>query len=75
MGVIVCDSASDLWKDQIQELNVKVINIPYSLDGEIQTNPLTNEEDHDLFYDKLKQGVYIIYIQCYDAKCNNCKHA
>ena len=57
MGVIVCDSASDLWKDQIQELNVKVINIPYSLDGEIQTKPLTNEEDHDLFYDKLKQGV------------------
>lgn len=56
MGVIVCDSACDLWKDQIQELGVKVITIPYSVNGEEQIGYLQTPEEIDEFYDKLRKG-------------------
>lgn len=56
MYTVVCDSACDLWKDQIKELDVKVLNFPYSIDGVEQEKQLTEPEDFDNYYMKLKKG-------------------
>lgn len=56
MYTVVCDSACDLWKDQAQELGVKVLRFPFLLDGEEQEKPLEKPEDFDEYYTKLKNG-------------------
>ena len=33
MITVVCDSACDLWKDQVKELKVEVLQFPFLLDG------------------------------------------
>jgi len=57
--VIVCDSACDLWKNQIKDWNVRVINIPYSINGvECAEQPATAEEI-DEFYSKVRKGAAV----------------
>lgn len=57
MSVIFCDNACDLWKDQVQELDVKVLHFPYALDGVEQEKRIENPEDYDEFFEKIKAGV------------------
>ncbi len=56
MITVVCDSACDLWKDQIKELKVKVLEFPFLLDGVEQEKQLVEPEDFDEYYAKLKKG-------------------
>lgn len=56
MITVVCDSACDLWKDQIKDLKVKVLQFPFLLDGEEQAKSLVEPEDFDEYYAKLKKG-------------------
>lgn len=56
MYTVVCDSACDLWKNQIDELGVKVLQFPYLIDGEEQEKPLEKSEDFDEYYNQLKKG-------------------
>ena len=56
MITVVCDSACDLWKDQVKELKVEVLQFPFLLDGEEQEKPLVEPEDFDEYYAKLKKG-------------------
>ncbi len=56
MYTLVCDSACDLWKGQIKDLGVKVLHIPYFIDGVEQEKDLTEPEEFDEYYLKLKKG-------------------
>ena len=56
MYTVVCDSACDLWQDQIKELGVKVLQFPYFIDGVEQEKALEKPEDFDEYYAKLKAG-------------------
>ena len=56
MITVVCDSACDLWKDQIKELKVQVLKFPYLIDGEEQEKQLVEPEEFDEYYAKLKKG-------------------
>lgn len=56
MLTVVCDSACDLWKDQIKELKVQVLEFPYLIDGVEQEKQLVEPEDFDEYYAKLKKG-------------------
>lgn len=56
MAIIFCDSACDLWKNQIEEWGVKRIDFPYSINGEEQEHQLESPEDFDNYYIKLKGG-------------------
>lgn len=56
MITVVCDSACDLWKDQVKELKVKVLNFPFLLNGIEQEKQLVEPEDFDAYYDKLRGG-------------------
>lgn len=56
MAVVVCDSASDLYIDQLNELDIKVLNFTYIIDGVEYTKSFDKAEEYDVFYDKLKKG-------------------
>lgn len=68
MGVIICDSGCDLYKDQIKELDVKVINFGYALDGVECKNQLCEADSYDEFYAKIRAGAVATTIQPKRAK-------
>lgn len=56
MLTLFCDNACDLWKDQIESWNVKVLNFDYLIDNVLQKETLDTPEGLDEFYQKLKNG-------------------
>ncbi len=59
MGVIICDSACDLWVDQIQDLQVVVVDFPYNVVGQSSHDKLVLPEDYDKYFENMSKGVLI----------------
>ncbi len=55
MGTIICDSACDLWIDQIKDLDVHVIDYDCKLDGK-KIKKMTKPEDYDIYYQSMRDG-------------------
>ncbi len=56
MAVIFCDTDCELWYTHANELNLKVIRMPYVIDGEERLADLGEEEDTQGFYEKMRAG-------------------
>ena len=56
MSVLFCDSDCELWYTRAKELGVKVIEMPYTLDGEECLYDLGEKTDLKAFFDKALPG-------------------
>lgn len=56
MSVLFCDSDCELWYTRAKELGVKVIEMPYTLDGEERLYDLGEKTDLKAFFDKMRSG-------------------
>lgn len=54
MSVLFCDTNCELWYDKAEELGLKVIKMPYILDGKEYYYDLGKETDFRFFYDKMR---------------------
>lgn len=57
MSVLFCDTNCELWYTRAEELGLKVIRMPYILDGKEYYYDLGKETDFRFFYDKVRAGV------------------
>lgn len=57
MSVFFCDSNCELWYTKVDELGIKVIGMPYNLDGEERDYDMGRETDFVDFYKKEREGV------------------
>lgn len=57
MSVLFCDTNCELWYTRAEELGLKVIQMPYILDGEEVAYDLGKQTDFRHFYDKVRAGV------------------
>lgn len=56
MSVMFCDSNSELWHDLADEVGLKVIKMPYILDGEEYYYDLGKATDFNKFYRSMRGG-------------------
>ena len=56
MSVMFCDTNLELWYDKVEELNLKVISMPYLIDNKEQNFDLGKTTDFAGFYNRIKQG-------------------
>lgn len=56
MGVIICDTACDMWENHVKEFNLEVINIPLTVGG-VEVETAVSVDKLDEFYATLKKGV------------------
>ena len=56
MAVLFCDTDCELWYTHANELDIKVIRMPYIVDGEEFLADLGEETDTDAFFTKMKNG-------------------
>lgn len=56
MSVIICDSDCELWYTRADELGLKLIEMPYIIDGEEFLYQLGRIEDSKEFFDKMRKG-------------------
>lgn len=59
MSVIICDSDSELYYERADEVGVKVIKMPYIVDGEEFLYNLGRDEDSKEFFDKMRNGARV----------------
>lgn len=57
MSVFFCDSNCELWYTKVDELGIKVIGMPYNLDGDERDYDMGRETDFVDFYKKEREGV------------------
>lgn len=76
MSVIFCDTDCELWYTHAQEYDLKVIRMPYTIDGEERLADLGESEDTTSFYAKMREGasastaglnqqIYVDYLEPY----------
>ena len=56
MAAIFCDTDCELWYTHARELNLEVIRMPYTIDGEEKLCDLGEETDSHDFYTKMRNG-------------------
>jgi DegV family protein with EDD domain len=56
MSVFFCDSNCELWYDKVEELGIKFISMPYTIDGQEYYYDLGKETDNKEFFDKMRKG-------------------
>lgn len=56
MSILICDSDCELWYERADELGLKVIKMPYVIDGEERPYDLGRGEDPKEFFDKMRKG-------------------
>jgi len=56
MAIIFCDTDSELWYTRAQELDLKVIRMPYQVDGQESLCDLGEAGNLEEFYAKMKAG-------------------
>ncbi len=56
MSVLFCDTDCELWYTTAKELGVKVIGMPYTVDGEEKMYDLGENTDFKDFYSKMRAG-------------------
>lgn len=56
MSVLFCDTDCELWYTTANELGVKVIGMPYTVDGEEKMYDLGENTDFKDFYSKMRAG-------------------
>ncbi|MBQ8882917.1 MAG: DegV family protein [Clostridia bacterium] len=56
MSVFYCDSNCELWYDQVDELGIKFISMPYTIDGEEYYYDLGKNTDLHAFFEKMRKG-------------------
>lgn len=56
MSVLFCDTDCDLWYTRVDELGLKIIPMPYIVDGEEIMYDLGRKQDVRAFYDKMRKG-------------------
>lgn len=54
MSVLFCDSNCELWYDKAKALNLKVIRMPYTLDGKEYFYDLGENTDFAHFYERMR---------------------
>lgn len=59
MSRFFCDNCCDLTQDQVNELGIEVIRIPYFLEGKLVTGELGAEFDSEKFFDNMKNGATV----------------
>lgn len=56
MAILFCDTDCELWYTHANEYDLKVIRMPYFLDGEEHLADLGEETDTDAFFSKMRAG-------------------
>lgn len=56
MSVLFCDTDCELWYTTAKELNLQVIGMPYTIDGEEKIYDLGEHTDFKGFFDKMRAG-------------------
>lgn len=56
MAVFYCDTDSDLWFTKAEEQNMKVIKMPYTIDGKEEFYDLGKTTDFKDYYSKMRAG-------------------
>ncbi|MCQ2602639.1 MAG: DegV family protein [Clostridia bacterium] len=56
MSVIFCDTDCELWYTKANELGLKVINMPYTLDGKEYMCDLGEATDFKAFFNRMREG-------------------
>ncbi len=56
MAVLFCDTDCELWYTTVEELGIKVIPMPYTVDGEEKMYDLGKDTNFKEFYDKMRAG-------------------
>ena len=59
MSVLFCDTDSELWYTTAQELGLKVIQMPYIVDGKEYLYDLGENTDIKAFFDQMKAGATV----------------
>lgn len=59
MSVLFCDTDCELWYTTARELGVKVIPMPYTVDGEERLYDLGENTDLKAFFDKMRAGAEV----------------
>lgn len=59
MAVLFCDTDCELWYTTARELGIKVIPMPYTVDGEEKLYDLGENTDFKAFYDKMRAGASV----------------
>ena len=60
MAVLFCDTDCELWYTTAEEMNLKVIKMPYTIDGKEYMYDLGKETDFKGFFDKMRNGASAI---------------
>jgi len=55
--VLFCDSNCELWHDEVERLNLKVIKMPYTIDGQEYYYDMGKETDFAAFYEKIRNKI------------------
>lgn len=56
MSILICDSDCELWYERADELGLKVIEMPYVIDGVESPYALGRNEDPKEFFTKMRNG-------------------
>ena len=56
MAVLFCDTDCELWYTHANEFDIKVIRMPYFIDGEEKLADLGEETDTDEFFTRMRNG-------------------
>ena len=59
MAVFFCDTDCELWYTTAKELGVKVIPMPYTVDGEERLYDLGENTDIKAFFDRMRAGAAV----------------
>ena len=62
MAVIFCDTDSELWYTHAEEYDIKVIRMPYTIDGVEDFSDLGENFDAKAFFDRMRNGSKCITI-------------
>ena len=60
MSIYVCDSDCELWYERADEQNIKVIKMPYIIDGEEKPYDLGRDDDPKEFFDRMRAGAKVL---------------
>ena len=59
MSVLFCDTDCELWYTTARELGVKVIPMPYTIDGEERLYDLGENTDLNAFFKRMREGATV----------------
>lgn len=58
-ATVFCDTDCELWYERANEFDIKVIRMPYSIDGEERLADLGETFDPDEFYTRMRSGASV----------------